>query len=150
MPRLDPTESVVSNSSRVLPRLVHRYFDRGRRLVKEKPSDRRLHRFRIRTKRIRYTLELYLDLIPAIADSLPDFQQIQQALGDLQDQYMFRAWLERHAPGGSEHKPQQALLDAVEKKQRALRKAFFREWKKLEKSDSEKSLLHAIKQASEA
>lgn len=150
MAQVHPTESVLANFGRVLPRLVGRYFARGRRLVKNQAPNEALHRFRIRTKRVRYTLELYADLFPeAVGASLEAFQRIQQVLGELQDQRMFAARLKQQARADPDHSGEyEALRRAAGKKQAALRKAFFRAWKKLEKSRAERTLLRRIQRAS--
>ncbi len=147
MSRAHPDESVLANFRRVLPRLVHRYFSRGRRLVKQRAPDERLHRFRIRTKRLRYTLELHAEVFPAaLQSSLKYFQHIQDQLGKLQDQRMFDAWLEkRRAESAAGRTAAEALLRAVADKRKELRKAFFRGWKHLEKSGFEDALVQRIK-----
>lgn len=149
MPRARPDESVLANFRQVLPRRVHRYFSRGRRLVKHRAPDERLHRFRIRTKRLRYTLELYAEHFPTVLQSsLKYFQHIQEQLGKLQDQRMLGAWLAQHkseSPAGKS--AVETVLRTVAGKRKELRKAFFRGWKHLEKSSLEDHLVERIKRA---
>ncbi len=147
MRHADPQETVLANFRGVLPRLVHRYHARGRRLVKHRAPDEQLHRFRIRTKRLRYTLELYAEVFPAaLGASLKRFQHIQEQLGKLQDQRMFSAWLQRRSRENAAGKAAaKLLLRAVADKRRELRKAFFRSWKQLQKSGFEDALVRRIK-----
>ena len=56
-----PGEDARADASRVLPELVLGYFEAGRKL-NGKSNARAMHRFRLRTKRLRYTLDLFIDL----------------------------------------------------------------------------------------
>jgi CHAD domain-containing protein len=149
MARIRPRESVLSNLRRVLPRLLRRYFSRGTRLAKDRAPDEELHRFRIRTKCIRYTLELYSEVLPeVIGGSLKHFQRVQEQLGNLQDQRMFRAWLEARAAECPESAQQyHALVRVTASKRAEFRKGFFQQWKELAESGFEEKLLGRIRKA---
>ncbi len=70
----------------LLPGLAASFIDAGDRLSSHPESRRRLHKFRIRAKRLRYTLERFADLYPAALEKRTDrVKQVQTVLGDLQD-----------------------------------------------------------------
>ncbi len=149
MARLRPIKSVETNFRRVMPRLVRRYFRLGRRLVRSIPSNQELHQFRIRTKRIRYITEVYHELFPrAFGNALTVYRGIQQILGSLQDQVNLAAYFERRlmqvrTPGRQVEYLR--LLHRARMRQQFLRQAFFRRWRRLERTAFEKRLLEGIK-----
>ena len=149
MPRLRPTRSVQVNFRRIMPRLVRRYFRRGRRLAKSQPTNRELHQFRIRTKRIRYITEVYRELFPrAVGNSVGEFRRIQQILGFLQDQCMIQAYFERrlmHVRTPARQVEYLRVLHRARVRQNWLRNAFFRRWAKLQRAGFEKKLLARIR-----
>jgi len=53
-----PAEPAVEDARRVLPEMVRAYFAAGRKLS-EKSGPKALHRFRLKTKRLRYTLDIF-------------------------------------------------------------------------------------------
>jgi len=74
------------NAVEHLPRLARRYFRAGRTLLKGKPSPAALHRFRLETKRFRYTLELFrLCYGPGLDLRLEKLREIQVHLGEISD-----------------------------------------------------------------
>src|SRR5687767_11676322 len=93
---LKPGKSVEVNFRSVAPRLYKRYFRRGRRVANLYSGVPELHRFRIRTKRIRYTSELYQRLFPAaLTRAVAEFKAIQDSLGSLQDHATVAAYFEQ-------------------------------------------------------
>lgn len=81
-PRLDPAASACA----LLPGLARQYFAQGRKAAEPNVSGARLHEFRLATKRLRYTLELFEPLYgPGIEARLKQVRRVQQVLGDVQD-----------------------------------------------------------------
>ena len=78
-------EPAARNASRVLPQLVRDYFTAGRKLDQDS-SGKSMHRFRLKTKHFRYTLEAFVPLYgPGLKSKLTGLRSIQTALGDLND-----------------------------------------------------------------
>ncbi len=148
MARLRPTKSVESNFRTLLPRLLRRYFRRGRRVAQPQASNQELHRFRIRTKRLRYIVELYQELFPhALAKAAAEFRGIQDILGALQDQCMIVAYFERrliHVRTLARQVEYLRVLHRARLRQNSFRNAFFRRWGRLERMGWEKQLLARI------
>ncbi|MDQ6706700.1 MAG: CHAD domain-containing protein, partial [Acidobacteriota bacterium] len=79
-------ETAAVNARLVLPALAEKYFEAGRKLLLKESSHRALHRFRLKTKQFRYTLELFRDVYGASLERrLESLRPIQSALGDLND-----------------------------------------------------------------
>lgn len=82
----DETASAGQNARRVLPGLVKAYFEEGRALLNSKPTPRLLHRLRLATKRLRYTLEVFRPWYgPGLDTRLASLRKIQAQLGDIND-----------------------------------------------------------------
>lgn len=149
MARLRPTRPVRDNFQRLMPRLLRRYFKIGRGLVQAQASGELLHRFRIRTKRLRYITELYDEVFPeALRGCLQQYRGIQELLGSIQDQRMLQAWLARkvtttRVPAARIEYGR--LLQQARLREAALRVQFFQRWEKLEASGFEKRILSRIK-----
>lgn len=80
------SKSAAENARLVLPELAARYFTAGRALIARKPSPASLHKFRLETKRFRYTLELFNRCYgPGLGQRLKALQRIQQDLGSIND-----------------------------------------------------------------
>ena len=80
-----PAEPAAQNARRVLPLLVRDYFTSGRKLRRES-SVKAMHGFRLKTKRLRYTLETFASLYgPGIKLKVARLRPIQNALGDAHD-----------------------------------------------------------------
>ncbi|MCU0226447.1 MAG: CHAD domain-containing protein [Bryobacterales bacterium] len=92
-----------SNGVLVLPMLLQRYRLRGNALLSTAAAREDFHRFRLRTKRLRYATEWFAVLLPKcepvrLLDQLKGFQQ---CLGDLQDTEVALALLSRAHKGES-------------------------------------------------
>lgn len=152
MRRIRPSETVQRNFRRLMPRLLHRYFRRGHALAADShaPSES-LHRFRIRTKRIRYITELYAEVFEReLKGALQQFRDIQEVLGAHQDQAMISAYFERRldrVKSGAFQKEYGHLLERVRKRQNSLRQDFLRRWRRLEQMRFEQRLLQRIQQS---
>ena len=74
------------NARRQLGPLVLAYFARGREMAASDSSPEKLHRFRLATKRLRYTLELFRPCYgPGLETRLAALHHVQQLLGDVTD-----------------------------------------------------------------
>ena len=85
-PVWDSSKSARENARLKLPPLAQAYFRAGRALVVTEPSNEVLHRFRIRTKRFRYTLELFRPCYgPWLDRRLEALRRMQDVLGEIND-----------------------------------------------------------------
>jgi len=114
------SRTVAENARLLLPKLADKYFKAGRKAAgEEAPSAKDLHRFRIATKRFRYSLELFR---PVYGDTLEthirSLRELQNVLGALSDYHS----LERLFQGDRELR---AKLDrATSRKLREFRAAW--------------------------
>jgi CHAD domain-containing protein len=151
MRRVRPARPVLTNFRRILPKLLRRYFRRGRALAADsQATSQQLHCFRIRTKRIRYVTELYAEIFErALRGALAQFRGIQQTLGAHQDQAMIAAYFEgrlKKIKSATFKEEYRRLLKRSRQRQESLRKVFFQRWRRLERSGFEQGLLRRIKQ----
>jgi CHAD domain-containing protein len=80
------SNSVSENVSLELPMLTRAYFRAGRAIFRIVPAPRALHRFRLDTKRFRYTLELFAPCYgPGLEKRLSRLRKIQDFLGEIND-----------------------------------------------------------------
>ncbi len=87
------------NARRVLPALAEKYFDAGRKASDGKRSPKELHRFRIATKRFRYTLELFRPAYGTALDTRIDaVRGLQSVLGKLHDYHAISKMLRKQSP----------------------------------------------------
>ncbi len=88
------TETAAVNAHRALPLLVTNYFEAGREAAKRHKSARELHRFRVKTKRFRYALEMFAPVYGVeLASRLRALQRLQKMLGEISDVYTIRELL---------------------------------------------------------
>jgi CHAD domain-containing protein len=81
----DERQTPAANARAKLPSLVQEYFSDGRKLYASSNAEE-LHRFRLRTKRFRYTLELFRACYgPVFERRLEQLREIQQHLGQMND-----------------------------------------------------------------
>jgi CHAD domain-containing protein len=108
----DPSKRPAANARLALPRLAAKYLKAGESLLLGKPSPAELHQFRLRTKRLRYTLELFDRCYERGLESrLEALRKIQQHLGDLSDcQASRRLLLDTRKPRPEEGPQISALL----------------------------------------
>ena len=84
--KLKSSLNATANARALLPRLAEKYFRAGREATDGKRSPKELHRFRIATKRFRYTLELFRPVYGASLDRrLHTLHELQGTLGKLSD-----------------------------------------------------------------
>lgn len=83
--RWEGGKSVAENAGEKLPELARGFFEAGRELGPQ-ASFKDLHRFRLLTKRFRYTLELFRPCYgPALERRIEALQTLQQDLGEVSD-----------------------------------------------------------------
>lgn len=83
---LKTSRTAAQNARAELPRLAQAYFAAGRKLLARKPSGKALHKFRLETKRFRYTLELFRSCYgPGLDARLARLGDVQTYLGDIND-----------------------------------------------------------------
>jgi len=82
----NPRSSVAVNARRELPRLTCDYFRQARKLLGGQLDPAVLHRVRLLSKRLRYTLELFQPCYPAaLNERLEALKRVQELLGDIND-----------------------------------------------------------------
>ena len=80
------SKSVAWNAREKLPELARGFFETGRALAASHPSLQALHRFRLLTKRFRYTLELFRPCYGPVLDlRIEALKTLQQYLGEISD-----------------------------------------------------------------
>ena len=131
----DESAAAADNARNVLPGLSREWFAQGRVLASGNPSLARLHRFRLKTKRLRYTLELFRPCYgPSLDEAcLEPLRGIQTILGEINDcptaAALFRAIVPAGSPDGPKLDRHLAALAA--KRIDGFRKA----WGKIEKRE---------------
>ena len=99
----DYAASAGENSQRELPELARRYFTSGRDAMDKSRMPRELHRFRIKTKRFRYALEMFRPVYGAAMEPrLERLQQLQRILGKISDLCTIRELLKDDCGCGKE------------------------------------------------
>jgi CHAD domain-containing protein len=89
------------------------YFSRSRRLLAGEPSPAELHRLRLWTKRLRYTLELFRSCYgPGLETRLKELRSIQQLLGEINDCVAGAGLLERAMDGSRDKNRVRQFLDS--------------------------------------
>jgi CHAD domain-containing protein len=117
--KLDPSQSAADNARVILPKMARRYFDAGRKAIHGKRPPSELHAFRLKTKRFRYTLELFRPLYgPSIERYLKALHELQTALGKVSDYEAIRNVL------GSDRELKDRIENAMEGKLKDLRQTW--------------------------
>jgi CHAD domain-containing protein len=82
----DERSATAVNARRHLPGAVSAYFAEVRGALAENPPPPELHRLRLATKRVRYTLELFRPCYgPGLETRLEELRRLQSVLGDVND-----------------------------------------------------------------
>jgi CHAD domain-containing protein len=115
------------NARRELPHLAASYFARVRALLADDPSAPRLHRLRLLTKRLRYTLELFRPCYgPGLDTRLAALRRIQQSLGEVNDSAAAGRLVSKSMSAAS---PQRArILHFLEERAAAKAEEFRKDW----------------------
>lgn len=116
-----PAEPAARNASVVLPQIVRDYFQTGRKLDRDS-SAKAMHRFRLKTKHLRYTLEAFASLYgPGFKTRLAQLRPIQNALGELNDCEVLLAEIGSRVSTG--------VKDFVTRRADEKRREFLRYWR---------------------
>jgi CHAD domain-containing protein len=99
----DDSASAADNARRKLPDLMRAYYGQGRKLAGGDLSPELLHEFRLATKRLRYTVEMFRACYgPGLDNWLTALREIQDHLGAINDcvatKELLAAKLEKGAP----------------------------------------------------
>jgi CHAD domain-containing protein len=82
----NPAKTVAENAREKLPELARQFFTAGRVAAAQDTTTDALHRFRLLTKRFRYTLELFRDYYgDGLERRLDALHTVQQLLGAISD-----------------------------------------------------------------
>ncbi len=118
---------VAENARRELPLLVEEYFAAGRKLAARRSSAARMHEFRLLTKHLRYTLEVFRPAYgPAMERYLGQLKKVQTVLGELNDYAATRDLME--ASPDARHPDTRVLLHALAGREEEKRKEFAAIW----------------------
>jgi hypothetical protein len=116
-------ESAEGNARRQLPRMMSKYFAEVREALGDKHSPTRLHRVRLASKKVRYTLELFRQCYDAGFDArLKALKDVQTSLGDVNDAVATWRLLSKLMP----HSPRRHALREYLKKRAADKAEEFR------------------------
>ena len=119
-----------------LPSLVQRFFDAGESAASHH-SGEKLHEFRIRAKKLRYTLELFVPVLgPAVEERIAGIKSVQTVLGEMND---YRSVLTMATASGCSRKLAASLKRSERRKIRQFRQLWAdtfsgssaAEWKRL-------------------
>jgi len=90
-----PQLSAAENAHAALPRLAEKYFEAGRKAASRRRTPKELHRFRVKTKHFRYTLELFRPLYGRRLDpQIRRLKEVQHILGKMSDQHTISGLIE--------------------------------------------------------
>ncbi len=126
-------------ASKVLPKLVRRPWRKLRRTVRDAgahPSDRQLHRIRIRAKQLRYAAEAAAPVVGKRARRMAvRAESLQTVLGDHHDAVTAEDWFRREAATGSPTVAFSAgqLVAMQRQRQARLRRQWRRVWASLDR-----------------
>jgi CHAD domain-containing protein len=82
----DESVSASSSAGARLPAMLQTYYDQGRKLMGRSHSAAAMHPFRLETKALRYTLELFRPFFgPGLEGFLSSLRRIQDCLGARND-----------------------------------------------------------------
>lgn len=96
--RWNPALTVAENARAQLPAALQRYLEFGDALVAGDVHPRELHRLRLATKHIRYSIEVFAELFgPRIQELLKILRETQQRLGAISDATATGAWLKKQS-----------------------------------------------------
>ena len=116
-----PRESAVLSARRVLPKMLSDFFVSGRKLGPHSDA-REMHAFRLKAKRLRYTLEAFTPIYgPGLQHKIDSLRPIQNALGELNDCEVLLAELP--------HKLPKEVRAHIRKRAGGKHKEFLRYWR---------------------
>lgn len=107
----DESASAPSNAAARLPAILEAYFDQGRKIVGRSSVVSPMHPFRLETKALRYTLELFRPCFgPGLEGLLLSLRRIQDCLGALNDYATTRGLIAATLP---KHAPERQKMDRI-------------------------------------
>ena len=123
----DERAAAAVNARRELPPLAASYFAQVRALLAGDPAAAKLHRLRLLTKRLRYTLELFRPCYgPGLETRLTALRRIQQSLGEVNDSAAAGRLLSKSMSSAS---PQRArVLKFLEERAAIKAQEFRKDW----------------------
>ena len=112
-PQSDFPASPRTVATRTLPRIADRFLEAGEAAVSHSSAEK-LHNFRIRAKKFRYTLELFLPVYGSAAEEwLREVKAVQTVLGAMND---YRTVLSIAADAGAARKLQSSPRNSERRK----------------------------------
>ncbi|MGH9630867.1 MAG: CHAD domain-containing protein [Bryobacteraceae bacterium] len=82
----DDDKALAENLQKRLPKLTAKFFKKGRRAMQSGTSWAEIHKFRLETKRFRYTLELFRPFYgPGLEERIEQIRGLQTLMGDIND-----------------------------------------------------------------
>lgn len=130
-------QTAAGNARRELPLFVAEYFSEGRKVAAGHPSAAKLHGFRLLTKHLRYTLELFSGLYgPAMNGYLSRLRKVQTVLGELNDYAATAALMDGST--FADHEDTKRLLESLEAKERHKRAEFTHLWREFDKAGEQR------------
>jgi len=116
-----------ANVRRHLAPLVRNWFAEGRQAAEPERTPDELHQFRLATKRIRYTLELFRPLYgPGLKTRIETLRQIQDVLGTANDYRVTAEGLESRARRDPALQP---IVERLESRAAHFREEFRQLWR---------------------
>ncbi len=117
------SEDATANAATLLPGEVEAFFRMGREVIKKRASSKTLHRFRLATKRFRYSLEMFRPIYGRSLDRrLKALRGLQDSLGKISDSQTLLDML----PGDP------SLRRELDQSLKKHAKQFRKEWKKFD------------------
>ena len=131
---------IADGLKKILRKSQRRVLKLGRKIGSDTPAER-LHRLRIRAKRLRYEFEFFRDIYPSLDKAVKATKHLQDVLGEHQDACTAAARLADYARsvrrrGARSHAVPAAfglLVQAEQQKATAMRLAFAAEWQRFER-----------------
>jgi CHAD domain-containing protein len=109
-----PATPIQAVAKRMLPRMAEEYLQKGRKAARARTPARELHKFRIATKKFRYTLDLFAPLYGSSADPIHEaIKDLQTRLGEINDCAVVRGIV-----SDRKHKGDGGFADELKKRQR--------------------------------
>lgn len=123
-----PAAPVAENVGEFLPPMIEEFFAHGREVVTTGAKPRKLHEFRLRAKRLRYTLELFEPVIgEELAEALGRLRALQESLGKISDCAATRSLIRRSSAGSK--RDRKRVLKVLKKRQASRIDSFLKLWR---------------------
>ena len=123
----DDSSTASANARARLPAMLQAYFEEGRKLTGAEFTNARMHRFRLETKGLRYTLELFRACYgPGLGLYLTALRKIQDCLGAINDYETSKALIADRLPRAAPERIKMERVLTARAKRKALE--FHRYW----------------------